>query len=102
MEISQSQYVVERELTNRSLAVQNETEELVRQNTVSFNIYYKDLTYKLISDVPQQNWLNFIAACGGLLGGSLVGMSLLSVVEFIEISARILIIVFKKFAVNFK
>ena len=65
------------------------------------NILYKDLSYLLISDVPQQNWINFIAALGSLLGGSFVGMSLLSFVELFEIFFRFFCIVFSKIFKNF-
>ena len=68
---------------------------------ISLNILYKDLSYLLISDVPQQNWINFIAALGSLLGGSFVGMSLLSFVELFEILFRLLCIIFSKIFKNF-
>jgi hypothetical protein len=75
---------------------QNASVEEIRQNIVSVKIFYNNLNYKLISDVPQQNWINFLATCGGVLGGSLLGMSVITLVELIELFLRICKILISK------
>ena len=47
-----------------------------------------------------QNWINFIALAAGLLGGSLLDLSLLSLIEVIELFIRLFIILFYYFKFN--
>ena len=63
---------------------QNAPIDLIRQNIVSFNIFYNDLTYNLISDVPQTNWFGLFTNMAGICGGSFLGISLLAIFEFLE------------------
>ena len=76
---------------------QNATTEEIRQNIVAVNIFYKDLSYTLISDVPQQNWIGFVSMCGGIMGGSIIGMSVITLCELLELFLRVLKIIFVKF-----
>jgi hypothetical protein len=63
---------------------QNATTEQIRENIVSFNIFYNDLNYDFVNDVAQYNYFILLANLAGILGGSFLGMSLLSVFEFFE------------------
>ena len=63
---------------------QNATTSSIRANIVSFNIYFNELTYNLISDSPQINWFSLFANLAGICGGSFLGMSFLAILEFLE------------------
>jgi hypothetical protein len=67
----------------------------IRQNIVTFNVYFSDLTYNLISDTPQINWFSLFANLAGICGGSFLGMSFLAILEFLEYFFYLFFIVFK-------
>ena len=56
----------------------------IRENIVTFNIFYNDLSYNQISDTAAISWYNLLASISGILGGSFLGISLLSILEFFE------------------
>ena len=63
---------------------QNASVNSIRENIVTFNIFYNDLTYILISDVAQTNWFGLLTNLAGICGGSFLGISLLAIFEFLE------------------
>jgi hypothetical protein len=67
----------------------------IRQNIVTFNVYFEDLTYNLISGTPQINWFGLFANLAGICGGSFLGMSFLAILEFLEYFFYLFLIVFK-------
>jgi hypothetical protein len=74
---------------------QNATSSSIRANIVSFNIYFNELTYNLISDSPQINWFSLFANLAGICGGSFLGMSFLAILEFLEYFFYMFFIIFK-------
>ena len=74
---------------------QNATTSSIRTNIVSFNIYFNELTYNLISDSPQINWFSLFANLAGICGGSFLGMSFLAILEFLEYFFYTFFIIFK-------
>ena len=62
----------------------------IRQNIVTFNVYFEDLTYDLISDTPTTNWFGLFANLAGIYGGSF-----LAILEFLEYFFYSFFIVFK-------
>jgi hypothetical protein len=69
---------------NQSFA-QDATIDQIRKNLVAFNIYYTDLRYNQINGVKQIDWFILVANIAGICGGSFLGISLISVVEFLEL-----------------
>ena len=67
----------------------------IRSNIVTFNIYFRELTYDLISDSPQINWFGLFANMAGICGGSFLGMSFLAILEFFEYFLYMFFIIFK-------
>lgn len=57
---------------------------------VGFLVYYSDLNYKLISQIPKTEYVDLISNLGGTLG-LFLGVSFLSFVELIEILMEALI-----------
>lgn len=53
-------------------------------NRTVMNVYYKDLNYKLITEIPKTNLDSMIGTVGGLLG-LFLGISYVSVFEILEI-----------------
>ena len=76
---------------------QNATTESIRENIVAFNIFYEDLNYNLISDLPQTNWFLLLANLAGIAGGSFLGMSFLAILEFFEYVCFMFFIIIKHF-----
>ena len=64
---------------------QNSSFDKIRQNLVSFNIFFYDLNYDFINGQPQQDWFSLLANMAGICGGSFLGMSLLAILEFFEL-----------------
>ncbi len=74
---------------------QNLSTSQIKQNIVTFNVHFKDLTYNLLTSNPQINWFSFFANLAGICGGSFLGMSFLAILEFFQYFFYIFIIVFK-------
>jgi hypothetical protein len=65
-----------------------------KNNILAFKIYYDEMKEIITSDVKKTNLYEIIANIGGTIGFFL-GLSLLSLVEFLEILINIVIITFK-------
>ena len=76
---------------------QNTGADAIRQNIVSFNVFFSDLTYNSISDVPQTNWFGLLTNMAGICGGSFLGMSLLAIFEFFEYIILSFLIIIRHF-----
>ena len=63
----------------------NSSFDSIRQNIISFNIYFYDLNFNLISASSQSSWFILFANLAGICGGSFLGMSLLAIFEFLEL-----------------
>jgi hypothetical protein len=64
-------------------------------NLISIDIYYENLEYTRISQLPKMDFFDMISNIGGDLG-LFIGISFLSFAEIIEIFGEILIILFEK------
>ena len=64
-------------------------------NSTSFTIYYKDLEYTQISQLPKTKLFDIISNIGGLLG-VFIGISFLSFAELFEIIFEIALILFER------
>jgi hypothetical protein len=62
----------------------------IKHTLASLNIFYEDMSYILISEVAEISITTFLANCGGELG-LFLGISLLSLVEMVELLILILI-----------
>ena len=60
------------------------SENMSKNETLKFKIYFKDLTYILISQEPKIELFDLISGIGGLLG-LFLGVSFLSFIEIFEI-----------------
>ena len=67
----------------------------LKQSLYNINVYFDDLQYTQISDQPQYTTTSLVANIGGLLGVFL-GMSFLSIVDFLQIVAEIALIFLEK------
>ena len=74
---------------------QDSTTASIRSNIVTFNVYFEDLRYNLISGTPQINWFSLFANLAGICGGSFLGMSFLAILEFFEYLIFLFCILFK-------
>ena len=70
---------------------QNITTSAIRNNLISFNVYYSGLSYTLMADTPQDDWFTFIANVGGLMG-AFIGISIMSFAEVVELIFRVIYI----------
>ena len=68
---------------NRSMNVDD-----LRNNIARLIIYYEDIDYQLIQEIPTVSVINLIANIGGMLG-LFMGMSCLSFIEFLEMAFEI-------------
>lgn len=68
---------------NRSLTLDD-----LRNNLVRLMIYYDDIDYQLIKEIPTVSIINLLANIGGMLG-LFMGMSCLSFIEFLEMAFEI-------------
>lgn len=63
----------------------------LKKSLVSFDVYYEDLQYTEIIQSPQYTIIDLISSIGGSLG-LLLGASLLSLVELVELCIKTLVI----------
>ena len=73
----------------------NITLEDLKQSLISFEIYYNEMTYTLMLELPKIKIVDLVANLGGILG-LFIGISVLSFVEILEIILEIFIILFEK------
>ncbi|XP_071958809.1 degenerin unc-8-like [Antedon mediterranea] len=64
--------------------------ETAQRNLARLNVYYEDLSYVSISELPAYTWQSLFGDVGGTLG-LYIGLSLLTVVEFCEFFIDILL-----------
>lgn len=75
---------------NKNVYIRNFTSyEQVKSSTLALNVYYDDITYTIVDEVPSKTWDDFVANLGGFLGLCL-GASLLSLVEIFEFVFKII------------
>ncbi len=67
----------------------------LKKNVLSFSVFFDQLKYTNITQIPKYYPLDLIASIGGFLG-LLLGTSLLTFVEIIESILTIILIFFKK------
>jgi Amiloride-sensitive sodium channel len=67
----------------------------LEDSIVSINVYYESSIYQKITETAETNTISLISNLGGILG-LFLGISLLSMVELIEISIAIVQLFFKK------
>jgi hypothetical protein len=65
------------------------TDEQLAASIVRLNVYYNDLGYTEISELPNSTLINLISSIGGTLG-LFLGMSLLSGVELLDLIFQII------------
>ena len=68
--------------------------ELFRSNILKFQIYFDEMKETIISHEIKTQLPDLVASVGGTLG-LFLGLSFLSMIEFIEILMQTLIILFK-------
>lgn len=73
---------------NRTLHVED-----VRRSLTRLVVYFEQLSYKYIEDVPTTTIINLLANSGGMLG-LCIGMSLLSFIQFIECGFEAIVIIY--------
>ena len=73
----------------------NMTLDELERRLISLNVYYPKLSYSFISEQQQYTITDLISSIGGSLG-LLLGASLLSLMEIIDLFVRILMIFFRK------
>ena len=68
---------------------------MLKRNVLSLNIFYDDLNYMLVEEVPSIDFLTLISNIGGTLG-LFLGMSFLSGLELLELLFELLFFKFDK------
>ncbi len=66
--------------------------ETARKSFVSFNIFYKTLSYEISTESPQTNWIWVFASIGGYLS-LFLGVSVLSMCELVQLILEVLLLV---------
>jgi hypothetical protein len=64
-------------------------------NDIFFNIFYPTLEYTVIDQIPKMDLFDFISNIGGNLS-LFIGISFLSLIEFIELFIEIIVIIFNR------
>ena len=67
----------------------------MQKSVIAFNVYYDDLKYSVITEVPKTSPTDLISNMGGLLG-LFIGLSFLSFGELVEMFLEVLFIIFEK------
>jgi hypothetical protein len=80
----------------KSLNITNETWSLeeVKNNIITFSIYYDTFSYSITTETPSLDVIGLLAFIGGTLG-LFLGVSILTMVELIEIFISYVIEIFK-------
>ncbi|RMZ96413.1 DEgenerin Like [Brachionus plicatilis] len=69
--------------------------KMIKKSVVAVNIYHDDISLTHVNETPAMNINQLISNIGGILG-ICVGMSILSVVELLDLLIKVLFHVFKK------
>ena len=67
----------------------------IRERLLVVNIFYSELAYTVISESPKYTIIDLFSKLGGFLG-LFAGLSMLSVVEIVELVIELVLILFKK------
>jgi hypothetical protein len=70
------------------------THEDLLKNMIAINVYYNDLKYTQISQIPKTNIIDLISNLGGILG-LFIGISFLTFGELAELIMEIMFILFE-------
>lgn len=73
----------------------NLSSDNLKNSLLAFNIYYQDLSYSEITQIPKSDIIDLVSGMGGLLG-LFIGVSFLSFAEVIEVILEIIFILFEK------
>ncbi len=79
-------YAEKKLLSNKKL-MHKDYQEL-KMNVLAVNVYFGDLSYTLIGQQAKMDLIDLISNIGGLLG-LFVGMSFLSMIEFVQVFVEI-------------
>lgn len=71
------------------------TQKDLEESLISFEVYYNDMTYIRITELPKGKMIDLVANVGGILG-LFIGISFLSFIEILEILLEICLIIFEK------
>lgn len=89
-----AQEFLTREIWNQS-KFSLRSHEGLKKCLLAFNVYYSELSYTLISQLPKMDLTNLVSNIGGLLG-LFIGVSFLSLAEIIEITFELTLIFLSK------
>ena len=87
---SPSRFLKSKEAIKQLNNISGISDEMLRRSMLSLYIYYEDLTYAEIGQIPKVTGPDLISDIGGTLG-LFLGVSLMSFVEVIELAMMILI-----------
>lgn len=82
--------------TKFSAQDEEETYQIYKNQYLEVNIYFDDYKYVSISETRKTSEIDLISSIGGTLG-LFIGISLLSIIEVVELIAEIILILFNKF-----
>ena len=83
------------EIKSKYPAGYNLSSDNLKNSLLAFNIYYQDLSYSEITQIPKSDIIDLVSGMGGLLG-LFIGVSFLSFAEVIEVILEIIFILFEK------
>jgi hypothetical protein len=85
--------------TNRNISLiylnESLTYDLMREHSLSFNVYYSDMSYTILTESPKTSIADLISQIGGGLG-LFVSFSVFTLFEFIEIFILVICGLFAK------
>ena len=88
-------YKKDKSFIEHNLKNYNISFEDFRKRALSINIFYPQLKYSLISEIPKTSIVDLFSTIGGELG-LFLGMSILSFIEIIQILFETFFIILKK------
>jgi hypothetical protein len=74
-----------KEITSKFINPSNVSDEDIASSVVKIRIYYDKMSYRLLKEVPKVSELSLISNIGGTMG-LFLGISLLTLIEILEIS----------------
>ncbi|EFX60448.1 hypothetical protein DAPPUDRAFT_343736 [Daphnia pulex] len=81
---------------NKAIKLSNLTVDTIKQNSLYVRVYYADLSYDSITQIPQITLDQLLGTIGGQLG-LFIGISFLSFLELVEIVIEVLyVLIFTK------
>lgn len=70
------------------------SKENLKKTTLALNVFYNDIGYTIVNEIPSKTFEQFISEIGGLMGICL-GASLLSFVELFDLAIQLIIVLLK-------